>query len=197
MTTVKGNPWIAIADLFSSVVLVIFMLFLMSIIAPKFSAEKQRNLIMTQFNSALTEFETSGQLRIHEDESVLEFTSVTFASGSARLNPNTEKMVEELSKRLKQLLVDHPKMEILIEGHTDPAVVRALIKNGGYFENNIQLSALRAINVRDELLKHIGEEFAPRIGVAGYGETRLRNTTDVYSPDNRRIEIRLLWEGKK
>ena len=64
------------------------------------------------------------------------------------------------------------------------------------FEDNIQLSTLRAANVRKELLASMGKEYANRIGVAGYGDTRLKNTEQPVSPDNRRIEIRLLWKGQ-
>ena len=67
----------------------------------------------------------------------------------------------------------------------------------GYFENNIQLSTLRAANVREALLNDMGKEYSNRIGVAGYGETRLKNKVDPLSAENRRIEIRILWNGKE
>jgi len=192
----KGNPWIPIADLFSSVVLVVLLLFVMASISPKYTAEQKRVQVMHQFTAQLNDYEAKGQLRVYVDKSILEFTSVTFASGSALLTEDTSALVRDLAVKLKQSMLENPALEVLIEGHTDPAVVRATINRGGYFQNNIQLSALRAINVREGLLQHMGQEFASRIGVAGYGETRLKNTEDVYSADNRRIEIRLLWEGR-
>ena len=46
------------------------------------------------------------------------------------------------------------------------------------------------------ILVFLGKEYANRIGVAGYGDTRLKNTADPLSAENRRIEIRILWNGK-
>jgi chemotaxis protein MotB len=127
----------------------------------------------------------------------LEFTSVTFESGSALLAPATKSAVRDLAAKLKRYMDENNRMEILIEGHTDPAAIKQVINRGGYFSDNIQLSTLRAANVRAELLTHLGTEYAKRIGVAGYGETRLRNTQYPLSPENRRIEIRILWNGQK
>lgn len=67
---------------------------------------------------------------------------------------------------------------------------------GGYFDNNIQLSTLRASNVRDALFNNVGSEYADRIGVAGYGETHLKNKYNPFAEENRRIEIRILWKGQ-
>lgn len=193
----KRNPWISIADLLSSVVLVVLLLFVMAAIAPKYSEEMARNRIMSRFNDDLAGYESTGQLRIYVDKSILEFTSVTFDQGSAKLSKNTNALVKDLAKNLKKTMEEHPKMEVLIEGHTDPMPVAKVSNVGGYYENNIQLSSLRAANVREELLKAMGSSFAKRIGVAGYGETRLKNTKDKFSAENRRIEIRILWKGQK
>lgn len=194
---IKRNPWISIADLLSSVVLVVLLLFIMAAIGPKYSQEVQRNLIMQRFDSDLSDYESSGQLRVYVDKSILEFTSVTFDQGSAILNKNTKTLVKDIATNLKKTMDEHPRMEVLIEGHTDPAKVKSVSNVGGYYADNIQLSSLRAANVRKDLLKHMGNEYAKRMGVAGYGETRLRDTKNPYSAENRRIEIRILWEGQK
>jgi len=193
----KRNPWISIADLLSSVVLVVLLLFVMAAIAPKYSAEMQRNRIMNQFNTDLNDYESRGQLRVYVDKSMLEFTSVTFDQGSALLNKNTNALVKDLSGKLNQYMKEHPKMEILIEGHTDPATVKSVSNVGGYYANNIQLSSLRAANVRSALLKYMDKGMENRIGVAGYGETRLKDKKNRFSAENRRIEIRILWDGNK
>ena len=195
MMETKRNPWISIADLLSSVVLVVLLLFVMAALAPKYSIEMQRLKMMSQFNTDLNDYALKGQLKVYVDKSILEFTSVTFDQGSAKLNDNTNALVEDIAVKLKQYMSEHPSMEILIEGHTDPMPVTALRNVGGYYENNIQLSSLRAANVRKALLKHMGNDYAKRIGVAGYGETRLKNFKDKYSAENRRIEIRILWDG--
>lgn len=192
----KRNPWISIADLLTSVVLVVLLLFVMAAIAPKYSAEMVRHRVMSSFNADLADYESKGQLKVYVDRSVLEFTSVTFDQGSAMLNDDTTSLVHDLSKNLKKIMEEHPKMEVLIEGHTDPMPVTQVMNVGGYYENNIQLSSLRAANVRESLLNVMGNDYAKRIGVAGYGDTRLKNTKDKYSAENRRIEIRILWDGK-
>lgn len=194
----KHNPWISIADLLSSVVMVVLLLFVMAIVGPKYALELQRAELMRQVNTKLTSYADSGMLKIHSDQSMLEFTSVTFESGSARLTEATEQMVADLAGSLSKYMKDHPQMEILIEGHTDPAPVQAVSNVGGYFADNIQLSTLRAANVRESLLNNIGNtaDLAKRIGVAGYGETRLKNPDQPFSAENRRIEVRLLWDGQ-
>ena len=193
----KRNPWISIADLLSSVVLVVLLLFVMAAIAPKYSAEMTRQRVMSRFNTNLADYESAGQLRIYVDKSILEFTSVTFDQGSAILNESTTSLVKDLSKNLKKIMEENPKLEVLIEGHTDPMPVTQVMNVGGYYENNIQLSSLRAANVRESLLNAMGNGYAKRIGVAGYGDTRLKNTKDKYSSENRRVEIRILWDGKE
>lgn len=149
-----------------------------------------------KIETALTVYEQQGQVKVHTETGMLEFTSVTFDSGSAELTPKTKLLVKDLSENLIGYMAENPMLELLIEGHTDPAAIHAVINHGGYFEDNIQLSTLRAANVRKELLASMGKEYANRIGVAGYGDTRLKNTEQPVSPDNRRIEIRLLWKGQ-
>ena len=184
----QSNPWISISDLLSSVVLILLLLFIMASIVPKFSMDSQRLEMMNQINLALKEYEKEGLVKVHRESGVLEFTSVTFDQGSAQLNSNTEHLVEEMSKKLQVYLKEKPNLEILIEGHT-------VVNIGGYYDSNIQLSALRAINVRNTLLRHVGAEYSGRIGVAGYGETRLKNKDNPMASENRRVEIRLLWSN--
>lgn len=191
----QRNPWISIADLLSSVVLVLLLMFAMAAIAPKYSEEAQKNAMMWQISSALSDYTTAGQVRVHVEQGMLEFTSVTFPFGSAMLDKAMDPIVKEIATKLKQYMEKNLAIEVLIEGHTDPAAVRSVVNRGGYFENNIQLSTLRAANVRDSLLKYMGSSYAERIGVAGYGATRLKNKIKPLSAENRRIEIRILWNG--
>ena len=193
---VKRNPWISITDLFSSVVLVVLLLFVMAAIVPKFTQEAQRREMMEKIESALTVYEEQGQVKVHSETGMLEFTSVTFDSGSAELTPETKLLVKDLSANLTGYMAENPMMELLIEGHTDPAMIHTVVNRGGYFADNIQLSTLRAANVRRELLVSMGKEYANRIGVAGYGDTRLKNIEQPLSAENRRIEIRILWKGQ-
>ena len=192
----RNNPWISISDLLSSVVLILLLMFVLAAVLPQYSQEAQKREMMSKIGEALQEYQERGQVQVHLDTGMLEFTSVTFPSGSAELSEEALAAVKDFSEQLKIYMLENPKMTVLIEGHTDPAAVSKVINKGGYFENNVQLSTLRAANVRSALLKNIGQEYAQRIGVAGYGETRLKNTDNPLSAENRRIEIRILWNGQ-
>ena len=192
----RNNPWISISDLLSSVVLILLLMFVLAAVLPQYSQEAQKREMMSKIGAALQEYQERGQVQVHLDTGMLEFTSVTFSSGSAELSGAALAAIKDFSAQLKNYMLENPKMEVLIEGHTDPAAVSKVINKGGYFENNVQLSTLRAANVRSALLSNIGLEYAQRIGVAGYGETRLKNTDNPLSAENRRIEIRILWNGQ-
>ena len=190
---IEKNPWIPIADLLSSVALVLLVLFVMAVIVPRFNQEAQEKEAIVQLQRALHDYEVNGLIKVHMENGMLEFTDVTFDKGSALLNDKAIPVIKEVANVLTANMDKNPQMQILIEGHTDPSVVTATINKGGYFENNIQLSALRAANVRGYLLQSMGEEYVNRIGIAGYGETRLKNNSDKMASENRRVEVRMLW----
>lgn len=191
----QRSPWISISDLLSGVVLILLLMFVMAAIVPQYTAEAERQDMMMQIDETMKEYQDKGQIKVHVETGMLEFTSMTFDSGSALLATDTTRAVGELAKKLKSYMDEHERMEVLIEGHTDPAAVSKLMNRGGYFSDNIQLSTLRAANVRSALLSHMGNKYAKRIGVAGYGETRLKNAANPLSSENRRIEVRILWNG--
>ena len=172
-------------------------MFVLAAVLPQYSQDAQKREMMNRIEEALKAYQESGQVQINLETGILEFTSVTFPSGSAVLSAGATAAIKDFSSQLKNYMTENPRMEVLIEGHTDPQAVSAVRNEGGYFENNVQLSTLRAANVRAALLNNIGQEYANRIGVAGYGETRLKNTENPLSPENRRIEIRILWNGKE
>lgn len=193
----KRNPWVSISDLLSSVVLILLLMFVLASILPRYTQEAERQEMMRQIEEALRMYEDKGQVKVHVSSGILEFTSVTFAAGSAELTPAAQAALADFTPNLKEYMDLHPRMEVLIEGHTDPSVVRTVVNKGGYFDNNIQLSSLRAANVRSSLLQNLGADYAGRVGVAGYGETRLKNKADPTAAENRRIEIRILWDGRE
>ncbi len=193
----RNNPWISISDLLSSVVLILLLMFVLAAILPQYTQEAEKREMMNRISAALQEYQDKGQVRVNLETGILEFTSVTFPSGSAEVTLEALKAIRDFSEQLKAYMVENPKMEVLIEGHTDPAPVSSVRNKGGYFDNNVQLSTLRAANVRDALLNNIGKEYAERIGVAGYGETRLKNKENPLAEENRRIEIRILWKGQE
>ena len=89
---------------------------------------------------------------------------------------------------------------ILIEGHTDSAPVR----EGHRFENNLELSSMRAASVYDMMIafepsikEMRNARNVPIFSTSGYGEKRLAIPADSLNDYNRRIDIRLLLEPRK
>ena len=189
----QSNPWISISDLLSSVLVVILFLLIVSAMIPKMAAEAERKKIMQELRVGLSDYETRGMLTVFSDSMRIDLGDVTFASGSAAPDSSFEPAFIKLAASLSSNMIRNPNLSILIEGHTDPMPVRKLVNSGGYYETNFQLSTLRAINVRNAILSHITDSsLYSRIGASGYGETRMRNRSQPYAPENRRIEIRLM-----
>ena len=123
---------------------------------------------------------------VHSTESEVTIglpASITFSSGSAKLNPIANKYL-----RQAVAILHGPKQLIRIEGHTDD---RPLF-GGGPHASNWHLSVARAQTV---VKLFIEEGVSPRhIEVVGYADTRPRDTNDTPQgrSANRRIEIKLL-----
>jgi outer membrane protein OmpA-like peptidoglycan-associated protein len=107
---------------------------------------------------------------------VLTLGDVLFDTGQATLKPGAMTTID----RLAQFMGDYPERVVRIEGHTDAM---------GSDETNQQLSELRALAVRNELLGR-GVD-AARITTVGYGEARpvASNDTSAGRQQNRRIEV--------
>jgi chemotaxis protein MotB len=118
---------------------------------------------------------------------MLRFASdLTFASGSFELTAEARTAVSELAR----LLRDTPEAagyDVSVVGHTDTQPVRAVA--GRPFRNNVELSAFRAITVRNELVS--GGLAAEKVEFAGFGEFRpaVENTASGNTPANRRVEV--------
>lgn len=104
---------------------------------------------------------------------------VTFEFDSARLRPDSRKVLDDVSGILRR----YPDMKVEIAGHTDSV---------GSDEYNQQLSLRRAQSVRDFLLA----QGAPpdQIRTRGYGESEPVDTNDTAEGRelNRRVELRIL-----
>ena len=113
---------------------------------------------------------------------VLTLGDVLFESGKAKLLPGSKRAIDQLSAFLKE----HPKREVLIEGHTD---------NVGSETYNIDLSLRRAEAVANALEAQ-GID-ARRIHTRGYGEIYpvATNKTAAGRQQNRRVEIVILEPG--
>jgi chemotaxis protein MotB len=161
---------------------------------PRITREAEHNKVMNEFKHDLSQYEAKGMLSVFADSMRIELADVTFESGSACPDSSFKPVFEKLGSLLQVNLEKYPQMGILIEGHTDPKPVNKLVKSCGYFETNFQLSTLRAINVRDEILTFMSDSLLQsRVGASGYGDTRLIDKQNPFSARNRRIEIRFLF----
>ncbi len=85
------------------------------------------------------------------DETVVMITisdKLLFRSGSARVNPKAEPLLQ----RLATVINSEPAMEVLIEGHTDDQTV----KPGSYVKDNWELSVERSTAVIRKLQEDFG-----------------------------------------
>ena len=124
-------------------------------------------------------------LAYDEATGTLQFASdVTFAMGSVELSPDALDAVQALADILRE--GDGLAFEIQVIGHTD----NVRLRSGSIYRSNVQLSAQRAISVRDALVK---DGVSPdRILVGGFGEFRpMVENGQRGAAQNRRVEIRL------
>jgi chemotaxis protein MotB len=133
-----------------------------------------------QFPDVLTYDSSRGLLRFTSD--------VTFASGDFTLTPAGREAVRQFA-RILTTVPTAGQYDILVAGHTDTQRVRIL--PGRKFENNAELSAFRALAVREEMNKAGVEPW--RTGAVAYGETRpaVANAANGNTPQNRRVEVYL------
>lgn len=103
---------------------------------------------------------------------------VTFATGSAAVQPGLQ---DELS-RIAKVLQEYPQTRIIVEGHTD---------SQGSESYNMDLSRRRAESVKNVLVQ---KGVAPsRINIAALGENQpvAPNDTETGRQKNRRVEIKI------
>jgi len=121
---------------------------------------------------------------------MLRFTSdVTFASGSSDLTGEARTTIDALAKILRDL-PSAQQYEIRVVGHTDTQAVTQ--RAGRAFNNNVELSAFRAMSVRKQLVSTGLPQ--NKVEFAGWGEFRpaTPNTANGNTPGNRRVELYLL-----
>lgn len=107
----------------------------------------------------------------------------SFGSGSARLDPGFEPILD----RISSVLATKPG-QVLVAGHTDNVPIRT-----GRFRSNWELSAARAVTVLHSLLrnKQLDEE---RVVVQGFADTKpmVANDSAEGRAQNRRVELALI-----
>lgn len=109
----------------------------------------------------------------------------TFHLGSAEINQRMEAPLRQLAGTLSGI-----PNKVVVAGHTD----KHGYNGAGY--SNWQLSTDRANAVRTRL--NMGGVDTSRVNaVVGYGDTELANADDPFAPENRRVTILVMKQGKK
>jgi len=111
----------------------------------------------------------------------IRLTHLIFEQGKSVIDPASFDELDEVA----QMLIDHPKLVIQLEGHTD---------NQGSMSKNMELSQERVDEVKDYIVdKGVGKS---RVKTKAFGGTK--PITNEKTPEarnlNRRVEIRILSE---
>lgn len=121
--------------------------------------------IKEEIDQRIEERQLEGMLRSDLKAEGLELSlnsGIVFQSGDARIQP---KMEDAIASMLEVLAPYSERYHFAIEGHTDSQPVA----KGGRYQSNWDLSAARAIEVRERLEKSGVDE--KRIRVEGYADT--------------------------
>ncbi|MFM9836865.1 MAG: OmpA family protein [Cyclobacteriaceae bacterium] len=114
-------------------------------------------------------------------ESKIAFRSVEFENGKADILPS---MHTDLDK-LGNFLIDHPKLKLIISGHTDSA---------GNEDLNLKLSQDRANSIKDYIMNEF-KVTKDRIMAIGYGSSNPivdKEETEEHRQLNRRVEFEIV-----
>ena len=162
LTTRKGEQWVQVTSSAggdnNSVTFYTFK-------AVAVSAMKQE--MEATAEAIASELQSSGRMALY---------GINFATNSAAITPDSDKVLAEIAKLLK----DQPEWKITVEGHTD---------NVGAKPANQALSQKRAEAVVTWLSAH--EIDRTRLAAAGFGDTKpvQDNATDEGRQKNRRVEL--------
>ncbi|RFN58087.1 OmpA family protein [Marixanthomonas ophiurae] len=155
--------------------------------------EDSMNLIVSynlkkNLDSSLIGEGEEDDIQIDIDETVVMITvsdKLLFKSGSARVNPKANNLLE----RLAGVINSEPAMEVMIEGHTDSQTV----KPGSYIKDNWELSVKRSTAVIRKLQDDFGvaPEKLIAAGRSSFHPLTEEETKEAYSK-NRRTRIVIL-----
>jgi len=110
----------------------------------------------------------------------VELDQITFASGSAAIEPAQAEDLRALGISMIEIIEDNPRAVFLVEGHTDA------VGNAGY---NLSLSDRRAESVALALTEYFGVP-PQNLITQGYGETDLKIPVLTDERANRRAAVR-------
>lgn len=143
--------------------------------------------IQRQLERYVVQHHLQSQVQVHMDHRGLVITLLSdksyYDSGSARLRPQTTRILDEVDRFLKK-----DTNLIRVEGNTDNVPIHT-----ARYPTNWELSTARAVNVVRYLVERDGLN-PTRISAAGYGQFRPRtsNGTPAGRQENRRVDIVLL-----
>lgn len=110
----------------------------------------------------------------------IELSAITFASGSAAIEPGQARELIALGQAMSDIIAARPEEVFLVEGHTDATGSEAL---------NLALSDRRAETVALALTEYF--DVPPENMITqGYGETALKIPTEAAESRNRRAVVR-------
>jgi chemotaxis protein MotB len=145
--------------------------------------------------TALKKEVLSQEIKIEEMEGRLKVTfvdKILFDAGSAEIKKRGKALLMEIADALR----DYKNQDILVQGHTDNAIIRGALKE--IFPTNWELSVARATAVV-RFLQEVGRIEPERLSACGYSFYRplASNDTPEGRRQNRRIEITLVPSDKK
>jgi chemotaxis protein MotB len=158
------------------------------------AAEQQRASIrvaLEAFRADVTRTGDQEMVLIDPAAGRTKFRDVTFARGSACVQPRARARLVSLAQTMRQLLEERANRTIRVEGHTDsvPVLIRLdHLDRCALFDDNFMLSAARARQARLILTDGWPEALKRRVTLAGLGDTHPL-VADLTSPENRRVEI--------
>lgn len=204
-----NNHWIPVADLLSGFVVVCLLLFVSAAVKPQvekrkelleeqakgLTEEEKRTQRFAELKEKLSQAEESGLLTVNPIQRSIEFKDVSFESGSACVSRPAREAIKLIQDVVLQDMTTDNTLNIYLEGHTDPIPVGKVRRACGIFENNTQLSTLRATNVR-ELLLIEEKSLRSRMPVTGWGADRLRDVQSPTAAVNRRVELKWIWNTR-
>lgn len=205
----KPNEWVSIADLMSGVVAVVALLLVVSVIQ-KTQAELQHKFEQQQAvesrKKAVSDVLSDIQYKVKHStvDELVYFDFVkervvlndgVFDIGSACLTNAITNAIVEFSEEIYGFLEEYPNALVFVEGHTDSSNISVPVtdykKYCAVYDDNFTLSAARAREVRQLIVKNSSGVNDNRIIVSGFGDLRPLNAENSLDAVNRRIEIRL------
>ena len=159
-------------------------------------AEARRASQFATVSASIEAAESAGLLVVDTDRREVRLLDASFLSGSACLSPAARAAMTLIREPVLRSMREDLGLSVYVEGHTDPVPVLTLMRACGVFENNTQLSTLRATNVREMLVGGEPASLRARMPVTGWGADRLLNMKTPTSPENRRVVLRWVYPSE-